>query len=144
MLFNVDEEESDQSSVVSDQSEKSGQRSIISVQADSEKANAVWIKALLRSAVYDEQKRLGGRAVRPEFEAVLTQLLQAIDGRGGKITATALARAINTPTSRLPGLLAIAQRVLNVDGYEVLSRDFASDTVQLDRALLLKQFDLVE
>ena len=134
MLFNVDEEESDQSSVVSDQSEKSGQRSIISVQADSEKANAVWIKALLRSAVYDEQKRLGGRAVRPEFEAVLTQLLQAIDGRGGKITATALARAINTPTSRLPGLLAIAQRVLNVDGYEVLSRDFASDTVQLDRA----------
>ena len=144
MLFNVDEEESDQSSVVSDQSEKSGQRSIISVQADSEKANAVWIKALLRSAVYDEQKRLGGRAVRPEFEAVHTQLLQAIDGRGGKITATALARAINTPTSRLPGLLAIAQRVLNVDGYEVLSRDFASDTVQLDRALLLKQFDLVE
>ena len=144
MLFNVDEEESDQSSVVSDQSEKSGQRSIISVQADSEKANAVWIKALLRSAVYDEQKRLGGRAVRTEFEAVLTQLLQAIDGRGGKITATALARAINTPTSRLPGLLAIAQRVLNVDGYEVLSRDFASDTVQLDRALLLKQFDLVE
>jgi hypothetical protein len=144
MLFNVDEEESDQTSVVSDPSEKSGQRSIISVQADAENANAVWIKALLRSTVYDEQKRLGGRAVRPEFEAVLTQLLQVIDGRGGKITATALARAINTPTSRLPGLLAIAQRVLNVDGYEVLSRDFASDTVQLDRALLLKQFDLVE
>ncbi|MCA9125333.1 MAG: hypothetical protein KDB11_34415, partial [Planctomycetales bacterium] len=106
--------------------------------------NAVWIKALLRSAVYDEQKRMVGIAVRPEFEAVLIQLLHVIDGIGGKITATALARAMNMPPSRLPGLLAVAQRVLNVDGYEVLSRDHASDTVQLDRELLLKQFDLVE
>ena len=131
MLFNVDAEESVQGSV-------------FSVQSNTENAAEVWIKALLRSSVYGEQKRLGGRAVRTEFDTVITQLLRAMDGRGGKMTATALARAINTPPSRLPGLLAIAQRVLNVDGYEVLSRDQASDTVQLDRALLLKQFDLVE
>jgi hypothetical protein len=151
MLFRVDEEESGQwsvvsgqSLVVSDQLAESGQRSGSSSQFDAEKSNAVWILALLQSSVYDEQKRLGGRAVRPEFEPVLIQLLQVIDGRGGKITVLALARAMNMPPSRLPGLLAVAQRVLNVDGYEVLSRDHASDTVQLDRELLLKQFDLVE
>ena len=39
--------------------------------------------------------------------------------------------------------LAKVQRVLNIDGYAVLSRDDASDTVELNRELLLKQFDLV-
>jgi len=106
------------------------------------KARAEWISRLLLSHVYDEQKRLGGRSV-PE-DAVITRLLQAIDERGGKITSAALARGIEMPPLRLRGLLAIAQRVFNVDGYEVLSRDDVSDTIQLDRALLLKQFDLVE
>ena len=44
---------------------------------------------------------------------------------------------------RLRGLLAIAQRILNVDGFLVLTRDEASDTVELDRNLLCRQFDLV-
>jgi GNAT superfamily N-acetyltransferase len=106
------------------------------------KAQAEWISRLLLSHVYEEQKRLGGRSV--PADAVITRLLQAIDERGGKITSAALARAIEMPPLRLRGLLAISQRVFNVDGYEVLSRDDVSDTVQLDRALLLKQFDLVE
>jgi hypothetical protein len=106
------------------------------------KKQSEWLKALLACPVYEEQKRLGGRAV--PNDAVLIRLLEAIDERGGKITSAALARAIQTPPLRLRGLLAIAQRVLNVDGYEVLSRDESSDTIQLDRALLLKQFDLVE
>ena len=106
------------------------------------KAQAEWISRLLLSHVYEEQKRLGGRSV--PADAVITRLLQAIDERGGKITSAALARAIQMPPLRLRGLLAIAQRVFNVDGYEVLSRDDVSDTIQLDRALLLKQFDLVE
>jgi hypothetical protein len=106
------------------------------------KTQAEWISRLLLSHVYEEQKRLGGRSV--PADAVITRLLQAIDERGGKITSAALARAIQMPPLRLRGLLAIAQRVFNVDGYEVLSRDDVSDTIQLDRALLLKQFDLVE
>lgn len=106
------------------------------------KAQAEWISRLLLSHVYEEQKRLGGRSV--PADAVITRLLQAIDERGGKITSAALARAIQMPPLRLRGLLAIAQRVFNVDGYEVLSRDDVSDTIQLDRALLLKQFDLVD
>ena len=64
--------------------------------------------------------------------------------RGGKLTSVALARALEFPALRLPGLLAKAQRMLNIDGYAVLSRDDASDTVELNRELLLKQFDLVE
>jgi hypothetical protein len=100
-----------------------------------------WIAALLSSPVFDEQKRLGGRAV--PANDVLSRLLLAIDERGGKITSPALARAIQFSPMRLRGLLAIAQRILNVDGFYVLTRDDASDTVELDRNLLCRQFDLV-
>ena len=100
-----------------------------------------WVATLLSSPVFEEQKRLGGRAV-PANE-VLSRLLVAIDERGGKITSPALARAIQFSPMRLRGLLAIAQRILNVDGFSVLTRDEASDTVELDRNLLCRQFDLV-
>jgi hypothetical protein len=74
---------------------------------------------------------------------VITDLLKAIDARNGKITMAALARALQLAPLRMPGFLSTCQRLLNVDGYDVLSRDDASETVQLDKALLLKQFDLV-
>ena len=73
---------------------------------------------------------------------MFARLLTALDGAGGKMTATALARRLETPLFRLRGLLAVVQRVLNVEGYAVLGRDEASDTVELDRDLLLRQFDL--
>lgn len=99
-----------------------------------------WISRLLASEVFGEQRRLAGRAV-PE-DAVFARLLAALEARGGKMTSPALARAIDRPLVRLPGLLAVMQRVLNVDGYPVLGRDEPSDTIELNRDLLLRQFDL--
>jgi PglZ domain len=100
-----------------------------------------WIAALLASPLFGEQKRLGGRAVPPDD--VFGKLLAALEGAGGKMTATALARRLETPPFRLRGLVAVAQRVLNVEGYAVLGWDEASDTIELDRGLLLRQFDLL-
>ena len=100
-----------------------------------------WITALLACPLFAEQKRLGGRTVPPD--EVFGRLLAALDGAGGRMTATALARRLETPLFRLRGLLAVVQRVLNVEGYAVLGRDEASDTVELDRDLLLRQFDLL-
>ena len=59
------------------------------------------------------------------------------------MTSAALSRTLELASFRLSGALAKMQRVLNIDGYAVLSRDDASDTVELNRELLLKQFDLV-
>ena len=111
------------------------------VAAEVNKKQPEWISVLLSSPVFEEQKQLGGRAV-PGNE-VISRMLNAIDERGGKITSLALARAIDFSPMRLRGLLAVAQRILNVDGFPVLNRDEASDTVELDRALLCRQFDLV-
>jgi hypothetical protein len=100
-----------------------------------------WVAALLACPLFAEQKQLGGRTVPPDD--VFGKLLSALDGAGGKMTATALGRRLETPLFRLRGLLAVMQRVLNVEGYAVLSHDEASDSIGLDRDLLLRQFDLL-
>lgn len=125
MLFDLDGEEEEQTATE------------IAIEAPAPE----WIKALLASPIFAEQKTLGGRAV--PADEVFTQLLSAIDSRGGKMTSAAIARAIQYPPMRLRGLLAVTQRVLNIDGYAVLTKDEASDTVELNRDLLCKQFDLV-
>jgi hypothetical protein len=99
-----------------------------------------WVGDLFRSPIFGQQKKLAGRSVPPD--GVLRAVLSALDQRGGRMTSAALARSVNYPTMRLPGLLAVMQRVLNLDGFAVLTRDEASDTVDLNRALLKHQFDL--
>jgi hypothetical protein len=103
-------------------------------------AEAGWVGGLFRSPIFGQQKKLAGRSVPPDD--VLRAVLTALDQRGGRMTSAALARSVNYPTMRLRGLLAVMQRVLNFDGFAVLTRDEASDTVDLNRELLKHQFDL--
>jgi len=100
-----------------------------------------WLAALLASPLFLSQKKLGGRTV--PADEVFVNLLAGLDGAGGKLTATALARKLGLPVFRLRGLLAVVQRVLNIDGFAVLGREDQSDTIELDRRLLLRQFDLI-
>lgn len=101
-----------------------------------------WIIDLVTCSLFNEQKSLAGRTVPSNNEFV--QLLAALDSRGGRMTAAALARILSRSVHRLNGLFAVCQRVLNVDGYPVLSRDDASDTVELDVSLAKRQFGLKE
>jgi hypothetical protein len=100
-----------------------------------------WLAALLASPLFLEQKKLAGRIIPTDAE--FTSLLGSLDEAGGKLTATALARKLGRPAFRLGPFLAVAQRVLNIDGFAVLGRDEQSDTIALDRGLLLRQFDLL-
>ena len=113
----------------------------VAVAATPEESVPEWIQAFFASPILAEQKHLAGRTV--PADEIIIKLLTALDRRGGKLTSTALARAIDYPLLRLRGLLAVMQRVLNIDGYAVLTRDEASDTVELHRDLLCRQFDLV-
>ena len=98
------------------------------------------VATLFRSPIFERQKNLAGRSV-PSDE-ILRSVLSALDQRGGRMTSAAIARAVNYPPMRLRGLLAVMQRVLNIDGFAVLTRDETSDTVELNRELLKRQFDL--
>ena len=99
-----------------------------------------WIQALFDSAIFQQQMKLAERSVPSEI--LFRAVLNALDQRGGRMTSAALSRSVNYPAMRLRGLLAVMQRVLNIEGFAVLTRDDASDTVDLNRELLKHQFDL--
>lgn len=99
-----------------------------------------WIDALLESRVFATQRQLAGRVAPPDEQ--LRHLLTALDDRGGKLTRVALAHRLGLPLVRLGSFVAAARRVLNVEGYAVLRVDEASDTVELNRELLVSQFEL--
>ena len=58
---------------------------------------------------------------------------------GRKVYRAAVARAVDVPQSRVASQIAAAQRVLNIDGYDVLQME--EDTVRLNVELLKIQTD---
>lgn len=101
-----------------------------------------WVESLLESSIYQSQKSMAGR--KPPEDEVVRKLVAALDAHGGKLTTTALGLKLGVPAFRLPGTLAVIQRVLNVEGYSILIRDEASDSVELNCDLMLTQFELNE
>ena len=100
------------------------------------------VAKLFQSPIFEQQKKLAGRSVPPDeiLRSVLTMLdSSAADAAdfGGDCSYF-----VNFPPIRLRGLLAVMQRVLNIDGFAVLTRDETSDTVDLNRELLKRQFGL--
>ena len=108
--------------------------------AGDQQAEVAWIGALLASDRFALQRKRAGRTAPPEAE--LVALLRALEARGGTLTRAALAQGLNKPVTLLSGFLAGARRVLNVDGYDVLSVDEAADRVSINTALLSTQFEI--
>lgn len=101
---------------------------------------ASWLAGLLESPVYATQRKRNHR--RALDEATLIALLQCLDERGYQVMENELAQAIGKPRARLGGIVAGARRLLNVDGYDILSFDAPSRTLRLNHKQLLLQFGL--
>ena len=99
-----------------------------------------WIDALLASTTYIAQRELVGRGA-PD-DPVVRALVAALAARGGRLSRTALAQALQLPAFRTAGLVNAARRVLNVDQAQVLSIDATADEVVLDVRLLRLQFEI--
>jgi len=100
-----------------------------------------WIEALLQCPIYLEQSKLAVRGVAPPRD-LMTKLLKGLDSRGGTAIKQALAQELGMPPFRVDGLIQNVSRILNVDSYEVIAFDRASDTVTLNMGLLRTQFEL--
>jgi len=85
-------------------------------------------------------KSRGGRVTIDD--ARLLRLLELLAERGGQQMIGALIQAMEIPSIRMNGFLAGAQKLLNVDGYPVLSIDRSTKTVKLDVGSLMTQFEL--
>jgi PglZ domain len=99
-----------------------------------------WIDHLFASTTYIAQRGLAGRGA-PD-DPVVRALVSALAARGGRLSRTALAQALQLPAFRTAGLVNAARRVLNVDQAQVLSIDTTADEVVLDIRLLRLQFEM--
>jgi hypothetical protein len=99
-----------------------------------------WIDTLFASPLYQEQyARVGRNPPNPE---TIKRVLLALKERQGTLLKSVLVQCSGEPEIRLPGLLAMLRRILNVEGYQVLGVDEASGTVRLNLDLLRTQFDI--
>jgi hypothetical protein len=99
-----------------------------------------WIGRLLGSEAYKNQKDLIRRHA-PDDE-VVRRCLESLDQSGGIMTPTAFAKAADVPAARLDGLIARIQRLLNVDGYEILTLSRSENRIELNVVKLKRQCDL--
>lgn len=99
-----------------------------------------WIGRLVESQAYKAQKAMIRRHA-PEDD-VVRSTLEVLSANGGVMTPAAFAKAANMSAARLDGLIARIGRILNVDGYEILSLDRNENKVELNVAKLRRQFDI--
>jgi hypothetical protein len=104
------------------------------------KENEDWIERLLQSPVFEQMKSRAGRSAASDEH--MRTLLFSLAERGGQQMLPSLAQTLNMPLLRMNGFLAGAQKLLNVDGYAVLSVDRATKTVKLNKESLFLQFEL--
>lgn len=100
----------------------------------------VWLDRLFASTGYKDQRDFVRRHA-PEDELV-RRCLQALDSCGGIMTPAAFSKAADIPAARLDGLIARIQRLLNVDGYEILTFSRSENRIELNVPKLKRQFDL--
>jgi hypothetical protein len=98
-----------------------------------------WISGLMASDLFRQQMDLPGNRIQPERMAAV---LRALDAAGNRLLRAAFASRLSLPLVRVNTTVAAMQRVLNYDGYGILTIDEAADMVVLDRSLLERQFNL--
>jgi hypothetical protein len=99
-----------------------------------------WVDELLASEVFAEQmETFAGRLKKDQAE----QYLRVLADRNMVLLKTAFAQRLDVSVMRVDGMIASLQRVLNVEGYPVLSVD-SSQTIRLNLQLLRDQFGLGE
>jgi hypothetical protein len=101
---------------------------------------SAWLDRLFASTGYKDQKDFVRRHA-PEDEMV-RRCLEALDACGGIMTPPAFSKAADIPAARLDGLIARIQRLLNVDGYEILTFSRSENRIELNVPKLKRQFDL--
>lgn len=99
-----------------------------------------WLDKLFVSAVYKNAKQRAGRSAIKDEQ--LKPILELLIQNNNQVMEAALLRYLSIPKVRLPGIMSGAQRVLNIDGYPVLSFERDSQTIKLKIDDLRKQFEL--
>ena len=97
-----------------------------------------WLGRVMASPLLLRQReRVGRVALEPER---LRLLLEKLQQEGGRCSSEQLASVIGQPTVRMRGVISVMERMLNLDGFPVITLEQGTGTVLLDVALLKAQF----
>lgn len=99
-----------------------------------------WLDALFDSAVYQQSVKRAGRVAVTDTQ--LTQLLLLLQEGKCTVMENTVAQRLAIPKIRLRGFLSAVQKLLNVDGYPVLTVQRDAQTVRLNLDDLKRQFEL--
>lgn len=108
--------------------------------AANEPSLSAWIDVLLRAPSFVAH-RTQVRLPRPLDDDRITKYLAAIAANNNSIPLAALAERTGEPADQLRMVLAVVQRLLNLDGAAILTIG-ADQSVTLDRSLLALQFGI--
>ncbi|MGW6699829.1 hypothetical protein [Nocardia sp. NPDC055049] len=98
------------------------------------------VAELLNSEIFDLQRRLAGRV--SVSDAKIGQLVGALlNTRLFEVTRLQAAALLGVPLGRVTGALSQVQKILDVEGYEVLILG-NYDVVRLDQGAMVEQFGL--
>ena len=100
-----------------------------------------WITNLFASETYQSQKLAIKRNIAPE-DSLIRKVLLTLHNEGGTTTINSLCNLAEISPNRFDGLMVMIQRILNVDGYEILKSSRAENRVELNIPKLKRQFDL--
>jgi PglZ domain len=101
-----------------------------------------WLDQLFASDVFAAQMKLAARMAPSEDQ--LRRLLLLLDERKGTAIFETVAQRLNVPEFRVSSIVTAVRKVLNVEGYAVITLEDGSKTVTLHYDLLRVQFDLDE
>jgi hypothetical protein len=97
-----------------------------------------WLDRLMASSLLARQHERAGRmALAPER---LRSLLGKLQQQGGRCSIEHMAVAIGLPTMRMRGVISAMERMLNLDGFPIITLEQGSGMVLLDIPLLKTQF----
>ncbi|WP_281188172.1 BREX-2 system phosphatase PglZ [Micromonospora nigra] len=96
------------------------------------------VDALLSSERYAHRR--DARLSLPDQR--VAALLQTLLANGGRATLETLAARSGVPAHRITGTVTVLRRLLQVEGYPVVTLDADRRTVHLNRELLVEQFEL--
>ncbi|WP_121335253.1 BREX-2 system phosphatase PglZ [Pseudomonas aeruginosa] len=103
-------------------------------------ATSDWVAELLSSPVYGQVRDRAGRTAISDEQ--MQTLLRLMEKHRWQVMEAVLCSELLIPKLRIRGFLAGAQKLLNVDGYPILSVERDSQTVRLNIADLKKQFEI--
>jgi len=101
---------------------------------------ADWIDLFLESSVYQQARQRAGRTAISDDD--LLKFIRLLQAQQWQIMEATLCRELQIPKLRVRGFLSNIQKLLNVDGYPILSVDRESQTIRLNVSDFRKQFEV--